>query len=81
MPFGRKPTPQQRRRQRQQFFEMMLEDYRQSQETGIWHLMSGFIFDEERQTFRTPDGRPVMSRHFLDTGLLFGEDKVPPGYY
>ena len=79
--FGRKSAPQERRRQRERHFEMMLEDYREFQETGTWHLMSGFVFDEEHQLFRTPDGRPVMSRHFVDADLLFGEDKVPPGYY
>ena len=81
MPFGRKTTREERRHQREQFFEMMLEDYRESQERGAWHLMSGLVFDEERQVFRMPDGRPVMSRHFVDADLLFGEDKVPPGYY
>ena len=41
-----------------------------------------FVFDEERQLFFTRDGRPVLSRYFIDTDLLFGgEGQVPPGYY
>ena len=81
MPFGRKPTRKEKRRQRERFFEMLQEDYRESQESGTWHLMSGFVLDEVHELFRTPDGRAVMSQHFMDTDLLFGEDKVPPGYH
>ena len=45
-------------------------------------LMADFVFDDDKQLFRTPDGRPVLSRYFIDTDLLFGEEnRVPPGFY
>ena len=45
-------------------------------------LVADFVFDDDKQLFRTPDGRPVLSRYFIDTDLLFGEEnRVPPGFY
>jgi hypothetical protein len=44
--------------------------------------MTDFVFDEDKQLFRTPDGRLVLSRYFIDTDLLFGEEnRVPRGFY
>lgn len=37
-----------------------------------------FVFDEERQLFLTRDGRPVLSRYFIDTDLLFGRTACLP---
>ena len=73
--WGRKPDRETKRRNREEFFELMLE-FRED-------LMDhDFVFDEDKQLFRTQDGRPVLSRYFVDTDLLFGEEnQVPPGFY
>ncbi len=72
--WGYKPDRESRRRSREKFFELMLE----FQED----LMADFVFDDDKQLFRTPDGRPVLSRYFIDTDLLFGEEnRVPRGFY
>ena len=73
---GRKPSRKEKRRDRERLFSMML-DLRDDD-----FLCGDLVFDEERQLFRTRDGRPVLSRHFVDTDLLFGkENQVSPGYY
>ena len=76
--WGQKPDMESRRRSREEFFELMLE----FQED----LMADFVFDEDRQLFKTPDGRPVLSRYTSPTlicssakrtGCQAGSIKVP----
>jgi hypothetical protein len=46
--WGQKPGRESKRRNREEFFELMLE-FRED-------LMANFVFDEDKQLFRTPDG-------------------------
>jgi hypothetical protein len=72
--WGYKSDRESRRRNREELFELMLE-FRED-------LMADFVFDEDKQLFRTPDGRPVLSRYFIDTDLIFGEEnRVLRGFY
>jgi hypothetical protein len=44
--------------------------------------MQSLHFDERRQLWRTSDGGPVVSRHFLDRRLIFGRrNELPAGYF